>query len=322
MKTITVLPAAPAIVVSPHATANRISIVIRFIKLNGAFMKLKQLNILLSLFLLAVFVRYSGAQTTISSNKTGKQGDYYYEYWKDNGTGSMTLGDGGNFSCTWESVGNILFRKGIRPGLKNHRVTYSAVTYKPNGNSYLAIYGWTRNPLVEYYIVESWGSWKPPGSTSKGAVDSDSGSYDIYQMSRNGANIDGNGPFTQYWSVRKAKKTSGIVTCANHFAAWESKGMKMGNLYEVSLDVEAYQSSGGTADVTMSISTEVTGISIGSGGGSKTIMTPANGYPSLHVYNPLGQKIAESGGRDYCAGQHFVPFNASNLASGVYYRNR
>jgi hypothetical protein len=71
--------------------------------------------------------------------------------------------------------------------------------------------------------------------------------------------------------------------------------------------------------VTMSISTEATGISIGSGGGSKTIMTPVNGYPSLNVYNPLGQKIAESGGRDYCTGQHFVPFNASNLASGVYY---
>jgi endo-1,4-beta-xylanase len=284
-------------------------------------MKLKQLNILLSLFLLALFVRYSSAQTTISSNKTGKQGDYYYEYWKDNGTGTMTLGDGGNFSCTWGSVGNILFRKGIRPGLKNHIVTYSAISYKPNGNSYLAIYGWTRSPLVEYYIVESWGSWKPPGSTSKGTVDSDSGTYDIYQMSRNGANIDGNGPFTQYWSVRKAKKTSGIVTCANHFAAWESKGMKMGSMYEVSLDVEAYQSSGGTADVAMSISTVAgTGIRNSSGdGGFKTIMTHVNSYTSLNIYNPLGQKINESAGRDCSAGQHSVLFNASNLASGVYY---
>jgi hypothetical protein len=93
---------------------------------------------------------------TISSNKTGVQGDYHVEYWKDGGSGTMTLGEGCNFSCQWGQVNNILFRKGVRPGSREMIVVYEA-DYNPQGNSYLSIYGWFENPLVEYYIIESWG---------------------------------------------------------------------------------------------------------------------------------------------------------------------
>jgi endo-1,4-beta-xylanase len=290
----------------------------KLFKLGGILMQFNRLSFLLVVLLLAVFVQYSTAQTTISSNRTGKNGDYYYEYWKDNGTGTMTLGEGCNFSCSWGSVGNILFREGVRPGLRNQVINYSA-DYQPTGNSYLSIYGWFKNPLVEYYIIESWGTWKPPGSASKGTLTTDSGTYDIYQNQRTGPSIEGNGTFQQYWSVRKTKRTSGIITCGNHFDAWESKGMKIGSMYEVSFNVEAYQSSGGKADVKVSMGTTSTGFISSSGGSSQAIMLPVNGYISLNAYNPLGQKITEVGGRGYSAGQHSVRFNASNLASGVYY---
>jgi hypothetical protein len=46
---------------------------------------------------------------------------------------------------------------------------------------------------------------------------------------------------------------------------------------------------------------------------------PENAFVSLKVYNALGQEIAELAGREYSAGRHAVTFNASNLASGVYY---
>ncbi len=105
-------------------------------------MRLKTLSIYgIIVIISAAFVFHTFAQTTISSNKTGKQGDYHYEYWKDNGSGTMTLGDGCDFSCQWGQVGNILFRKGVRPGSRNEVVTYAA-DYKPQGNSYLSIYGW------------------------------------------------------------------------------------------------------------------------------------------------------------------------------------
>ena len=191
------------------------------------------------------------ANKTVSNNGTGKHCNYTYEYWKDSGSGTLTLKPDG-FSVDWSGVNDLLGRKGIRPGSGNLVVNYDA-NYQPNGNSYLCIYGWTRNPLVEYYIVDSWGNWRPPGGQGHvGTVTSDGGTYDIYKISKTGPSIDGNGAFTQYWSVRTEKKTSGIITTSNHFAAWKSNGMPMGSFYEVSMTVEGYQSSG-KADVKFSM---------------------------------------------------------------------
>jgi endo-1,4-beta-xylanase len=156
------------------------------------------------------------------------------------------------YSVSWSNINNLLGRKGIRPGSANLVATYEA-NYQPNGNSYLCIYGWTRSPLIEYYIVDSWGTFRPPGGTSMGTVTSDGGTYDIYRTQRvNQPSIDGTQTFYQYWSVRTAKRTSGTITIANHFNAWAAKGMNLGSFYEVSMTVEGYQSSG-TADVKMTI---------------------------------------------------------------------
>ena len=131
-------------------------------------------------------------------------------------------------------------------------MTYEA-DYQPNGNSYLCIYGWTTSPLVEYYIVDSWGSWRPPGGSPLGTVESDGGTYDIYRTQRvNQPSIQGTTTFDQYWSVRTEKKESGTITVGNHFDAWAASGLNMGSLYEVSMTVEGYQSSG-TATVRMVI---------------------------------------------------------------------
>jgi hypothetical protein len=50
------------------------------------------------------------AAITLTSNATGTIDGYDYEYWKDNGTGTMTLNGGGTFSCSWSNINNILFR--------------------------------------------------------------------------------------------------------------------------------------------------------------------------------------------------------------------
>lgn len=191
------------------------------------------------------------AATTIYDNETGTQDGYDYELWKDSGTTSMTLNSGGTFSCQWSDINNALFRKGKKfdctqtyQQIGDISINYG-VDYQPSGNSYLCVYGWCKNPLVEYYIVESWGTWRPPGATSKGQITVDGGTYDVYETTRvDQPSIEGNTTFKQYWSVRTSKKTSGTISVTDHFKAWENLGMEMGNIYEVSLNVEGYQSSG------------------------------------------------------------------------------
>lgn len=200
------------------------------------------------------------AATTITENKTGTIDGYDYELWKDNGTTSMTLNGGGKFSCSWSNINNALFRTGKK---YNETQTHQqlgtisldyACNYQPSGNSYLSVYGWTSSPLVEYYIIESWGNWRPPGAQSKGTITVDGATYDVYETTRvNQPSIKGTATFQQYWSVRTSKRTSGTISVSEHFKAWEKMGMTMGKMYEVSLVVEGYQSSGRADVTTMSI---------------------------------------------------------------------
>ncbi|MCR5109916.1 MAG: polysaccharide deacetylase family protein, partial [Ruminococcus sp.] len=69
--------------------------------------------------------------------------------------------------------------------------------------------------------------------------------YEIFQLDHTGPTILGDTrTFKQYFSVRKQKRTSGTITVSDHFKAWEKAGWNIGNLTEVALNVEGWESSG------------------------------------------------------------------------------
>jgi endo-1,4-beta-xylanase len=273
-----------------------------------------------TVLLSAVVAQQSTAQT-ISSNRTGNQGGYYYSFWTDGGGSvSMTLGSNGNYSVTWNNCSNFTCGKGWQTG-SSAPVSFNG-SFNGGSNGYLAIYGWTKNPLVEYYIIETYGAWTPPGGTSLGTLTSDGGTYNIYKIARtNQASIIGTASFTQYWSVRTTKRSGGTVTVGNHFNAWKSHGMNMGSFdYEI-VETEGWKSSG-SSNITVGVGTSVVGNGFdGIHLGDKEITVA---LPSNMRFNTLSFQIFDISGKRLFASSaepnnELLKISNLDLFTGAYY---
>lgn len=138
----------------------------------------------------------------------------------------------------------------------NSRVINYTASFNTDGNSYLAIYGWMTNPLVEYYVIENWGTHHPfdnPEAELKGNMTSDGGDYELMtKMRKNKPSIQGTATFAQYWAVRRERRSGGTVTMKNFFDAWKASGLRLGTQNYMLVAVEG-QGSNGNASVTLGV---------------------------------------------------------------------
>ena len=209
-------------------------------------------------------IRAGAEQKEYCSSSTGNVGNgYHYEYWSaGGGSACMTVyGVDARFKTNWSSSGDFLARVGLRYNetktpdqIGNFYSDFEFTKTAGGGMAYIGVYGWTNNPLIEYYIIEDWWSpWTsaPSIGTKKGSITVDGGVFAVYQNTRTGASIHGdNVTFTQYYSIRQKGRQSGRISISQHFAKWDSLGMTMGKLYEVKLLAEGMNNGSGTVDFT------------------------------------------------------------------------
>jgi endo-1,4-beta-xylanase len=227
------------------------------------------------------------AATTICSNQTGTNGGYYYQmYTAGSGSACVTLNSGNSYSTSWSNVGDFVAGVGWNPG-SNHTVSFSS-SLSASGTSLVSLYGWSTNPLVEYYVMENYtGSGGAGAGTYMGQVSSDGGTYNIYEHQQvNQPSIEGTATFEQYLAIRTSPVSSGTITTQNFFSAWASHGMNLGTLSYQILATEAYSNGSGNSSVTVNAgSSGGTGGGGGGGGGSGCTATLSAGSQGSNWYN-------------------------------------
>jgi len=224
----------------------------------------------------AVLPGTARAATPICSNQTGTNGGYYYQmYTAGSGSACVTLNSGTSYSTSWSNIGDFVAGVGWNPG-SSATVSFSS-SLSASGTSLVSLYGWSTNPLVEYYVMENYTGSAPTAGTYMGQVTSDGGTYNIYEHQQvNQPSIQGTATFEQYLAIRTSPESSGTITTANYFNAWASHGMKLGTLSYQILATEAYGNGSGSSSVTVNSGAGGSGGG-GSGGCTATLSAGSKG---------------------------------------------
>ena len=247
---------------------------------------------------------HPGNGNNVSGNRVGAINGtpWGFEQWYQGGNATMTYYSNGTFKANWSGSNDYLTRVGYQyngNGI-DHKTKHFTVDYKytKTGSAqygYIGVYGWTKNPETEYYVVDDWFS-KPSENyigEKFGEITVDGAKYTIHAYLRQQEpSKSGTSTFVQFFSVRETPRQCGHIDISAHFKKWDelftgqqkqlrgSKGgasatLKFGNVTEVMLMTEAGGGATGSVDYTyfnMSDNGEPSEVT-----SSTTTTTPDNG---------------------------------------------
>lgn len=208
-----------------------------------------------------------GEQPHMGNGRDG-EGNLAWEIWSNTGEGELITYDVPAFSAIWNEAGGYLGRLGYEwsrfgetpvPHEQIGTITADFVSRKMGTAgiySYVGMYGWSTDPCVEWYVVEDSFNQMPinPGDTTNmGEVSIDGGTYIMYTRpttGTGGTRCTGENEWIQYYSVRTTARACGRISLTEHFEAWDSLGMPLGNLLEAKILVEV---GGGTGRVDLPV---------------------------------------------------------------------
>jgi endo-1,4-beta-xylanase len=171
------------------------------------------------------------------SNSTGNSNGFFYTIDRDGTGGSSNIDfDGqygdtrdrtkvtnpGNFTMTWsnvkETVGGIGWRNG------SGRIVNYNVGYYNGEVRFVGVYGWSYNPLTEYYVYEMGSGLHNLTNTGKSYY-SDGHKYNIKTRPREGFSVLGTSGTDKFIQVVSewggaSRGVNGSINMGNHFYNW------------------------------------------------------------------------------------------------------
>jgi len=178
----------------------------------------------------------------------------YNQNWKGGGGNVQYSAQSNGYSVNFQGAGDFVVGKGWRTG-SARTINYSGSTQRTGGTVLVSVYGWTTNPLVEYYVQQYTSNGAGSAQGQKlGSYQSDGATYEIWKHQQvNQPSIQGTSTFWQYISNRvSGAPNGGTVTMANHINAWKQHGLNLGQHNYQVLATEGWGGASGNSKYTIS----------------------------------------------------------------------
>lgn len=113
-------------------------------------------------------VEHEKRSEVVTASTTGTYGGYWFSNYVESNTGSTLTLNGNSYSLQWTTAAqDVVAGIGWQTGAAR-TINYSG-SLSATGDSLIALYGWTTSPLVEYYVIEKYGTYNPgTGGTHMG----------------------------------------------------------------------------------------------------------------------------------------------------------